>query len=238
MIAVRLVQQEAWIMTTESAAFRCLELGLAGFIFLGGHFALAPVALAEDGAVAIVEDTSGKVAGIEALDLLPAGRRIVLGPDSGLIISYLDSCQRENIRGGKVVVGRTQSTVEGGEISRRRVACDAAALDLTPEQANQAATLVFREPPLEDGVKFRMETRQPLVIAPSLHEVTLEQIEPMPSHRVVKVVKGVADLTAGRNLLDKGALYRLSGGGKIVVFRIGKEATDAPVPVLQRAIRL
>jgi hypothetical protein len=178
------------------------------------------------------------VTGVEPLDLLRKGQQIALGAGAGVIISYLESCQRENIRGGKVVVGRTQSTVEGGEISRRRVACDAAALDLTPEQANQAATLVFREPPLEDGVKFRLETRQPLVIAPSLHEVTLEQIEPMPSHRVVKVVKGVADLTAGRNLLDKGALYRLSGGGKIVVFRIGKEATDAPVPVLQRAIRL
>jgi hypothetical protein len=196
------------------------------------------IAVAQDKTVAIVEDTSGKVVGVEPLDLLRTGREIVLTADSGLIVSYLNSCQRENIRGGKVVIGEAQSDVKGGEVSRRRVPCDAAALNLTPEQANQSATLVFREPPKEQGIDFLLNTRQPIVIAPGVAEVTLEQLEKTTSVRKVKVEKGIADLTADRGLLDQGGLYRLTAGDKVITFRVGKEATDNPMPILQRAIRI
>ncbi|MDY0873442.1 hypothetical protein [Dongia rigui] len=196
------------------------------------------VAVAQDRTVAIVEDTSGHVVGVEPLDLLRAGREIVLNADSGLIVSYLNSCQRENIRGGKVVIGEVQSDVKGGEVSRRRVPCDAAALNLTPEQANQSATLVFRDPLKEKGIDFLLKTRQPIVIAPDVTEVTLEQLETTHSSRTIKVTKGVADLTADRGLLDQGGLYRLTAGAKIITFRVGKEATDNPMPILQRAIRI
>jgi hypothetical protein len=195
-------------------------------------------AMAQDKAVAIVEDTSGNVVGVEPLDLLRTGREIVLTAESGLIVSYLNSCQRENIRGGKIVIGEIQSEVKGGEVSRRRVPCDAAALNLTPEQANQSATLVFRKPPQEKGIDFLLNTRQPIVIAPDAAEVRLEQLEKTRATRTVKVAKGIADLTTEQGLLDQGGLYRLTAGDKVVTFRVGKEATDNPMPILQRAIRL
>jgi hypothetical protein len=192
---------------------------------------------AGDNAVAIVEDTSGAIEGVEPLDLLQEGREITLRPDSGLIISYLDSCQRENIRGGKVVIGKAQSDVTDGNVARRRISCDPAALALTPEQANQSATLVFRKPPTEEGVKFIAETRQPLVIAPDLKDITIEDVEREGAKRTVKFVNGIADLTADHAVLRQGGLYRLSGGGRTLVFRVGKEATDAPLPLLMRVIR-
>jgi hypothetical protein len=198
----------------------------------------AAIAHAEDNSVAIVEDTSGAIVGVEPLDLLSAGREIELAADAGLILSYLNSCQRESIRGGKITIGHGQSEVKGGNVTRKRVPCDPAALDLTPEQANQSATLVFRRPPLEEGAEFLLDTRQPLVIAPHLKTVKLEDLRHSGKVRSVKVVRGVADLTAEFGLLDQGGLYRLSGGDKSVVFLVGKEATDAPLPILQRAIRL
>jgi hypothetical protein len=209
-------------------------IGMVAVLALAG----SGIAAAQDKTVAIVEDTSGKVVGVEPLDLLRTGREIVLTADSGLIVSYLNSCQRENIRGGKIVIGEAQSEVKGGEVSRRRVPCDAAALNLTPEQANQSATLVFRDPPKEKGIDFLLNTRQPIVIAPGVAEVTLEQLETTTSVRKVKVEKGIADLTADRGLLDQGGLYRLTAGDKVITFRIGKEATDNPMPILQRAIRI
>ncbi|MBI2257196.1 MAG: hypothetical protein HYU58_21430 [Proteobacteria bacterium] len=208
--------------------------GLAILLFV----ASGGMAVAQDKTVAIVEDTSGNIVGVEPLDLLRTGREIVLTAQSGLIVSYLNSCQRENIRGGKVVIGEVQSDVQGGEVSRRRVPCDAAALNLTPEQANQSATLVFRDPPKEKGINFLLNTRQPIVIAPGLAEVKLEQLEKVKSTRVVKVAKGIADLTAEHGLLDQGGLYQLTAGDRTVKFRVGKEATDNPMPILQRAIRL
>ncbi|WP_374311910.1 hypothetical protein [Dongia sp.] len=220
-------------MKTHSNARQALGLALAGFVLFG-----TANAYAEDNSVAIVEDTSGAIAGIEPLDLLRAGREIELAADAGLILSYLNSCQRENIRGGKITIGHGQSEVKGGNVTRKRVPCDPAALDLTPEQANQSATLVFRKPPLEEGAKFLMDSRQPLVIAPHLKTVKLEDLRHPGKVSSITVVNGVADLTAESGLLDQGGLYQLSGGGKSVVFLVGKEATDAPLPILQRAIRL
>jgi hypothetical protein len=201
------------------------------------------MAWADEPAVAIVEDTSGTVTGVEPLDLLRKGQQIALGAGAGVIISYLESCQRENIRGGKVVIGKTQSDVAGGEVTRSKVSCDPVALALTPEQANQSATLVFRKPdkiigdPIAAEAEFVMETRQPLVIAPNLDEILIEDRRHTGTTWSVKVVKGIADLTADRKALDQGGVYRLVGGGKTLVFRIGKEATDAPLPLLKRVIR-
>ncbi|MBK8158826.1 MAG: hypothetical protein IPK59_08720 [Rhodospirillaceae bacterium] len=184
-----------------------------------------------------MEDTTGTIEGVEPLDLLSEGREISLRPDSGLIISYLDSCQRENIRGGKIVIGKAQSDVTDGNVSRKRISCDPAALALTPEQANQSATLVFRPAPLEDGVKFVMGTRRPVVIAGDLKDVLIEDLRKPGTTWSVVVVNGVADLTADRRILDRGGHYRLVGGGRTLVFQIGLEATDAPLPLLLRVIR-
>jgi len=221
------------IMTTPWVRQRPLGI-VAVLVFLAN----GGIATAQDKTVAIVEDTSGNVVGVEPLDLLRTGREIVLTAESGLIVSYLNSCQRENIRGGRIVIGEVQSEVKGGEVSRRRVPCDAAALNLTPEQANQSATLIFRDPPKEKGINFLLNTRQPIVIAPGSAEVTLEQLEKTHAVRTVKVVKGIADLTAEQGLLDQGGLYQLTAGGKVIKFRVGKEATDNPMPILQRAIRI
>lgn len=200
-------------------------------------------AQAEDGAVAIVEDTSGNVAGVEPLDLLREGKTIALQTDAGIIISYLNSCQRENIRGGMVTIGKSQSAIAGGTVARAKLACDPVALALTPEQANQSATLVFRKPdkisgdPVAAQAKFVMDTRQPLVIVPNLAEITIEDLRHVGTKWSVKVVRGVADLTADRKALEQGGVYRLVGGGRALIFRIGKEATDAPLPLLKRVIR-
>ena len=199
--------------------------------------AFCNTATAQERPVAIVEDISGNVVGVEPFDLLNKNREITLSADAGLIISYLDSCQRENIRGGTIVIGDVQSDIQGGEVIRRRLPCDAAALNLTPEQANQSATLVFREPPKEEGVDLFLLTREPIVVAPNIAEIKLEQLEKNITSRIVKVIDGVAELTSGNKLLDQGGLYRLTAGDKIIVFRVGKEATDNPTPLLQRTIR-
>ncbi len=230
---------EAVIMTTLRVRQRHIRIA-AILVFLTGGGMCA----AQDTTVAIVEDTSGKVAGVEPLDLLRLGREIELSADSGLIISYLNSCQRENIRGGKVVIGDVQSEVTGGEVSRRRVPCDAAALNLTPEQANQSATLVFRGDDSVEGdpvaaeAKFLLDTRQPIVLAPGIAEITVENRRNPSIKWSVKLVDGVADITRGHGLLDQGGVYRIVSGQRSVIFRVGKEASDAPMPILKRLVRL
>lgn len=201
-------------------------------------------AFAADQTVAIVEDVSSSVTDVQPMELLRTGRQIRLGESDTVIISYFSSCQRESIQGGEIVVGTTQSDIKGGNIARKRVACDASALALSPEQANQSATMVFRKPdnvtsgdPVAAEAKFVMSTRLPLVFAPDLDSMTVEDLRHPGRHWSVKFRKGVADITAGREPLERGGVYRLVAGERSLAFRIGKEATDAPLPLLQRAIR-
>lgn len=194
--------------------------------------------------VAIVEDVTVGVEAVAPLDLLREGDSLSLSADQGAIISYLESCQRENIRGGAIVIGRSQSAVTGGSVSRQAVACDPLALALTPEQANQSAALAFRQPDQPaagDAVaaeaKFAMATRHPIVIAPDLAEITIENRHNPGPLRRIKIIDGIAALTDEATPLDKGGVYRLEGGGRSLTFRIGREATDAPLPILKRIIR-
>ncbi len=96
---------------------------------------------------AIVEAVSPPQPGVAAMELVEPGRTIEVGDRGELVLGYLRSCIREQIRGGTVTVGATQSTVVGGRITRAAVECDGGRLVLTAEQAAKSGALVFRNPP-------------------------------------------------------------------------------------------
>jgi hypothetical protein len=194
--------------------------------------------------VAIVEDATANVTAIPPFQLLHEGDSLSLASDQGIILSYLQSCQRESIRGGHVAIGRRQSDVTGGAVQRQTISCDPAALDLTPAEASQSAALAFRDPDnaaSADAVaaeaEFVLASRRPVVIALDLAELTVEDRRDPARIWQVKSLDGVFELAAGNAPLDKGGVYRISGGNRSLVFRVGREATDAPVPLLKRLIR-
>lgn len=194
--------------------------------------------------VAIVEDATANVTAIPPFHLLREGDSLSLANDQGVILSYLQSCQRETIRGGQVAIGRRQSDVTGGAVQRQTISCDPAALDLTPAEASQSAALAFRDPdsattadPIASEAAFVLASRLPVVIALDLAELTVEDRRNPGRSWQVQSADGVFELAAGDTPLDKGGVYRISGGSRSLVFRIGREATDAPVPLLKRLIR-
>jgi len=194
--------------------------------------------------VAIIEDATGAPAGVETFRLLREGDGFSLTQDQGVIVSYLLSCRRENIRGGAVVIGRRQSLVRGGTMSYQVVPCDPTALALTPAEANQSAALAFREPedpaagdPVAEEAAFILAARLPVVIAPGLDEIILEDRR-NPDHRWrLDGHSGVFMLAEPAAPLEKGGVYRITGGGRSLVFRVSRDATDAPLPLLKRLIR-
>ena len=137
-------------MMKRGSAMRYLMIIAAFAAFLGGQTARA------GSPVAIVEDVSGTVNGVELLEYVDSGRSIKLGAKGTLVLGYLNSCVRETINGGSVTVGKEQSTVQGGKVSRERVECDGGNLQLTHEQANNTAVMVFRKAPrAKMAVPFR-----------------------------------------------------------------------------------
>lgn len=193
--------------------------------------------------VAIVEDMTANVTKIPHFHLLRVGDVLDLASDQGIIISYIESCRRENIRGGEVRIGQAESTVQGGKVQHQIVPCDPLALDLTPEQASQSAALAFRDPdepaagdPVAAEAAFAMASRLPLVLAPDIAELVVEDRRTGRIWRR-QATDGLFTLAGDGTLLERGGVYRISGGGRSLVFRIGREASGAPLPLLKRLIR-
>ena len=93
---------------------------------------------------ALVEDVTSASAGVEPFGYVQPGQVIPLGVHDWLVLSYLNSCTRERIQGGTVIVGRDQSEVQSGTVERKSVPCDSGRMQLTAEIANQSAGAVFR----------------------------------------------------------------------------------------------
>src|SRR5262249_16064417 len=96
---------------------------------------------------AIVEEVRGNASGVQFMDYLTPGKVIRLEADDLLVLSYLKSCWRETIFGGTVTVGIERSEVELGKVERTKTECQAGQMQLTPQQANQSAGMVFRGKP-------------------------------------------------------------------------------------------
>ena len=119
---------------------------LAGLAFAAGWIgAISASAMAGGAPVAIVEEVSTGVTQVEPMDLLSEGDRIELKADQTVIIGYFSTCMREVVHGGKIVVGKAGSDVDGGEAVAKKMKCAAGTMDLTPEQLAQTVAFTFTD---------------------------------------------------------------------------------------------
>src|SRR3954467_13543820 len=102
-------------------------------------FAQAPVAM--------VEEVASKSAGIEFMDYVSAGKVIRLAPADTLVLGYMKSCWREEIKGGPGTGGPGQSRRKDGKVRRNKVQCDGGKMQLTAQQASKSGALAFRAAP-------------------------------------------------------------------------------------------
>jgi hypothetical protein len=109
---------------------------LISLVFTGPVLAGAPSAL--------VEDVTGRLAGVEVMEYVEPGTIIRLGPQDSIVLSYFSSCVRESIEGGVIIVGREQSEVRSGKVERHSAPCNSGRMSLTAEIASQSAGVVFR----------------------------------------------------------------------------------------------
>ena len=175
------------------------------------------------------------------MEYLEAGRTIVLGQQGRLVVGYLKSCLRENIVGGTVTIGSESSKVSGGKISRERVECDGGHLLLTPEQSGKSAAIVFRKGNLSTGSgslqpSLRIYSLQPLIQVKSRPSTaTIERLDQPDTIVTVPLRAGVADLARLGQSLERGGLYRVTGGGASRIVRIDDYAAGGG-PVISRLI--
>lgn len=192
---------------------------------------------AQGAAIAILEEINGAGGEHGAFDELKAGDRIELGTSGSAVIGYLDSCVRETIRGGSVTVAAGQSKIEGGQVSRETVACEATQLVLSEEEAGKSATVAFRGPPWEDDLRQIVPSPSPLVLAPG-KQLAIKRLDGDEPAMNLPLTDGKVDLAAQNVTLTPGGFYELTAGKKQTVIKIDPDAQPGPMPAMSRLVRL
>jgi len=195
---------------------------------------------------AVVEDVTGRTAGVQFMDYVDPDQVIKLGPQDSITIGYLKSCVRETITGGTVIVGQDQSDVRGGNVVRSRVDCDGGKMLLTAQLAAQSGAAVVRD--LKNGPQlpqpqFTIYGLSPIIEAKEGDTVVLDRLD-MPGERHNIFIGGrrllhggFIDLARANIMLAAGGLYRAKDGDRELVFRVDRGADSGATPIVGRLLR-
>jgi hypothetical protein len=231
-------------------------MAVAGAMFL----CVAPHPGFAQGPVALVEDVTGNPAGVGFMDYVDAGKVIQLGARDSIVLSYIQSCMRETIKGGTVTIGAQQSDVQSGQVQRAKVQCDAGKMMQTPPQSMaQAAGVVFRSlgpkpgagtAPKADATKqpqpqFVLYGLSPVLQVSGAGEVTIKRVDGKTEPEIKlsiaesQLMKGAFFDTATKGVsLAGGGTYRVTWGDKQTVFKVDPAAKPGRAPIIQRLVRL
>ena len=192
---------------------------------------------------AIVEDVQGNPAGVEFMDYVSAGKVIQLGPKDSIVLSYLKSCWRESITAGVVTVGTSRSEVQGGKITREKVACDGGKIQLTMAQADQSGGVVYRSTEEDTTPQITLYGLSPVIQVAGGGTLLIERIDRPGERHVValkqnKAMRGsFVDLATKKKILAAGGIYRAKLGHQQIVFRIDPTAKEGQ-PIISRLVRI
>lgn len=189
--------------------------------------------------VAIVEEVAGDKVSVGLMELLEPGAVIELADGGSITLGYLESCVRERISGGHVVIGEKQSTVTGGKVNRETIQCRPEAAETTGATGTGAA-LVFRgDNESKPAEAARLMFRVPVFLMEGVTDKTLriERLDRREAIRRIQVSGPVFDAVGSLPPLTAGGRYRASIEDRAVEFIIDRYAAMTPGPALERLVR-
>ena len=186
---------------------------------------------------AIVEDVAGSGLTVEVMDILAAGSVIELGPGQRLVLGYMNTCIRERIEGGSVVVGEDRSRVTGGRVTREVVACQSRGAAMAAG-AGEGSGLIFRGDD-SDGPRLpALRSRRPVFFAyGDTGVLRIARLDKDETPLSIAMPEPVLDLQDQAEL-SRGGEDRAELGNRAALFSIHPEATKHAGPVLERLVRL
>jgi hypothetical protein len=227
---------------------RAIGRTLLAAIAASGLSAFATLASAQT-PVAVVEEVKGGSGRVEFMDYVEAGKVIRLAPQASIVLSYMKSCVRETINGGTVTVGINQSEVQSGQVERTTVGCDASRMLLAPQEANQAAGLVFRELPAAkpqftlSKPQFTLYGLSPIVEVNGGDALMVERLDKKGERFVLTISKtqlvrgAFFDFADSDDSLTAGGVYRIVLGKQQLVFKVHPNAKPGRTPIVGRLMR-
>ena len=217
------------------------------FAVCAGLLALAGPALAQS-PVAVVEEVQGKVTGAEFMDYLTPKAVIKLGDGGSVVISYMNSCRREKIRGiGTVIVGTDESKVHLADVKAEKTECDSKQAHATTKATSEVAATIVRsvDKSKEAGVKTQLTLygTSPLFEVKGKGTLVVDRLDVRGERQQVEIsgnqLKGRFYDFAGTNrTLTPGGTYAATFASQKIVFRVDPQAKPGPTPIVGRLIRL
>jgi hypothetical protein len=193
---------------------------------------------------ALVEDVSIDSAGVQMLDFVSPGQVIDLGVEGKLTLGYLSSCVQEQISGGKVTVGQSQSQVVGGEVSRNKTQCDGGGLSLSAEQAMHSGAVAMRAIGSVTASSLLIHHVSPLLLLSKAGRVTIKRIDKTGERHKFTVSKAQSpgrvhlDLAAEQVRLIPGGQYMITASGVAKIIDVAPDASEAGNAMLGRVVPL
>ncbi len=191
--------------------------------------------------VAIVENAAGSAPVLQLFDTLHEGQEIVLEDGGSLEIGYFASCIRESIDGGRVVVGKEQSAISGGAVTRETVACAGGQATLADSEAAQSGALVLRAPPSDGKAEpLKLFSATPVFLLPGANggELVIRRIDRKAADIVVAFEGASLDLAEGKQALRLGGFYEARFGTRALQFEIDPRARYSGGPLIGRLVPL
>jgi hypothetical protein len=113
------------------------------FFTIAAAMVVASPAVADPLEVALLERIGSSSFNTDSIEYVRAGQSIRLRRQQTIVLTYMESCIRETITGGTVIIGSDSSEVQSGDVERVRVQCGAGKIVLTGAQ-NAIAGRTFR----------------------------------------------------------------------------------------------
>jgi len=212
-----------------------------------GLLALAPVAAA-DSPVAVVEDVKGNVTGAEFMDYVTPRSVIKIGQGGSIILSYLNSCQRETITGaGTVVIGNQQSMVDQSVVTAEKTNCDSNQANATSKDTSGVAATLLRSvdnnAPALPEPQLTLYGASPFVEAKGRGTLVVRRLDQAGEQHQIALggtqLKGkFVDFAREDVALVPGGLYAATFKSAEIVFRVDAKAKPGATPIVGRLLRL
>ena len=203
--------------------------------------AALPFGAAAQEPVAIVEEATGSTPPLQLFDTLTEGQEIVLDENGGLVLGYFSSCIREQVSGGSLIVGRGESEISGGAVTRETVPCAGGEATLADSEAAESGALVLRAPPGgNEDAPLKVFSATPVFLLPegasgALKIVRLDRQAPEIS---LPVSGSSVDLAEAGPALRLGGRYEARLGERSVEFEVDPRARYRGGPLIGRLVTL
>lgn len=205
--------------------------------------ALSPAAAQDAGPppVAIVETAENTTPALALFDTLTEGQELDLAEEGTLTLGYFSSCIREEIAGGTVVIGKEESTITGGSVTRETVPCAGGEATLADSEAAESGALVLRAPPgggPEEPLKIFSATPVFLVPTTKRDVLVLRRLDRRAPEVAIPITAPTVDLAKAGPALRLGGHYQAQVGDRVVEFVIDPRARYRGGPLIGRLVPL